>query len=675
MKNKLFTMIIAILAISPFFIGCESDDPIIPEITISDGGVDYFSKAMEFPTSGGSKIIKFSSNVDWRISSKQENASWCKLSQTFGSAGQQEIEVVVDRNENYDDRSVAFVLTAENVTKNILVTQKQNNALDITASRFEVDAKGGTIDVEVKSNVDYRVVIPEHYQSWIKQAPENRSLSTKTFSFEIAENEDYEKREGEIHFKYNDIADTVKICQEGGAILLLSESEINVKGEATTINVSLKSNTEYNVSLSVDWISEMTTRAITNSTKSFKIESNNTNVSRSGKITFTTLDGSQTAELTITQAPIIKAKSLDINFINTSGTIGGDLYIGRNYEFTVNATPNDAATDYEWSVENPNVASIYNKGNSAILSTLDYGKTKVSVKDKISGTSASYEISTAVTNFEFAEFSRNSKYGYPVIQIALDDSHQIRYSCSPNYATKIFSNLKAFKFKEYNSSINTYTIVDKSSIVDIDENGLMTAKKIGSTIIESGNSYGVYKSGSNDGIFVEVVKEINPYGSIGGHEYVDLGLPSGKLWSTMNVGAWSDTEFGSYYLWKDIDHVSTSWGNKWSTPTIAEFDELIKYCSHTWTSKNGVDGYLFTGSNGASMFLPAAGFKIYIEGYGYSDVQSGGSKILCWTNQLASYTWEGQNFAFVLEGNSTSLHTNKNYNITTIVVPIRPISR
>ena len=135
------------------------------------------------------------------------------------------------------------------------------------------------------------------------------------------------------------------------------------------------------------------------------------------------------------------------------------------------------------------------------------------------------------------------------------------------------------------------------------------------------------------------------------------------------------TESGSYYLWKDIDNVSSSWGNKWSTPTISEFDELINYCSHTWTTKNGVNGYLFTGSNGATMFLPAVGFKAYIEGYGYSDVQSGGSTVLCWTNELSSSSWEGQNFAFVLEGNSTSLHTNTNYNITTIAVPIRPISR
>ena len=32
-------------------------------------------------------------------------------------------------------------------------------------------------------------------------------------------------------------------------------------------------------------------------------------------------------------------------------------------------------------------------------------------------------------------------------------------------------------------------------------------------------------------------------------------------------------------------------------------------CSYTWTTQNGVNGELFTASNGESLFLPAAGFR------------------------------------------------------------------
>jgi hypothetical protein len=40
-----------------------------------------------------------------------------------------------------------------------------------------------------------------------------------------------------------------------------------------------------------------------------------------------------------------------------------------------------------------------------------------------------------------------------------------------------------------------------------------------------------------------------------GYQYVDLGLPSGLLWATRNVGATSDTDFGNYYMWKTGDVV------------------------------------------------------------------------------------------------------------------------
>ena len=41
----------------------------------------------------------------------------------------------------------------------------------------------------------------------------------------------------------------------------------------------------------------------------------------------------------------------------------------------------------------------------------------------------------------------------------------------------------------------------------------------------------------------------NPYDPYNGHAYVDLGLPSGTLWATMNVGANSETDTGLYFAW------------------------------------------------------------------------------------------------------------------------------
>ena len=137
------------------------------------------------------------------------------------------------------------------------------------------------------------------------------------------------------------------------------------------------------------------------------------------------------------------------------------------------------------------------------------------------------------------------------------------------------------------------------------------------------------------------------------HEYVDLGLPSGLLWATYSVGAETPEDYGDYFAWgetqpKDYydfstyqycngsyntltkycnnfsygyngftdnlttllpedDAATANWGGDWRMPTKEELQELYNNTTNTWTQQNGVNGVLFTASNGNSLFLPAAG--------------------------------------------------------------------
>lgn len=105
-------------------------------------------------------------------------------------------------------------------------------------------------------------------------------------------------------------------------------------------------------------------------------------------------------------------------------------------------------------------------------------------------------------------------------------------------------------------------------------------------------------------------------GSADDHDYVDLGLPSGTLWATMNVGATSVTAPGSDYFWsvdpvkENIlakyteagetllsadDHATVEWGSNWITPTTEQIQELCDKCYfEPVTSYNGVtiNGYV-----------------------------------------------------------------------------------
>ncbi|MBR5603362.1 MAG: PEGA domain-containing protein [Bacteroidales bacterium] len=125
-----------------------------------------------------------------------------------------------------------------------------------------------------------------------------------------------------------------------------------------------------------------------------------------------------------------------------------------------------------------------------------------------------------------------------------------------------------------------------------------------------------------------------PSGTINGHEYVDLGLPSGLKWATCNVGANFPEEYGDHFAWGETEikdeyteeNCSTYFvgmidisgntkydvalkkcGNIWRIPTAVEIEELVKNCIWIWTKRNGTNGYKVTGPNGKSIFLPAAG--------------------------------------------------------------------
>ena len=121
---------------------------------------------------------------------------------------------------------------------------------------------------------------------------------------------------------------------------------------------------------------------------------------------------------------------------------------------------------------------------------------------------------------------------------------------------------------------------------------------------------------------------------------IDLGLPSGTKWACCNVGASKPEDYGSYFAWGETttkeeyswttyihcdgsydtchdlgtdiagmqyDAATANWKAPWRMPTNEQCQELLEKCTSEWTTQNGVDGRKFTGPNGGTIFLPAAG--------------------------------------------------------------------
>ena len=178
------------------------------------------------------------------------------------------------------------------------------------------------------------------------------------------------------------------------------------------------------------------------------------------------------------------------------------------------------------------------------------------------------------------------------------------------------------------------------------------------------------------------------------HEWVDLGLPSGTLWATCNVGANSPEEYGDYFAWGETqpkttyswstykyckgtsdtmtkyctrssigsvdnkselepsdDAATVNWGADWQMPSLGQLRELYNssYTTTTWTTMNRVYGRkIISNSNGNSIFLPAAGYR------SDTSLYDAGSYGDYWSRSLdTSY-----NLAFFLGFYSSHIYTN-----------------
>jgi hypothetical protein len=217
MKLKSISCLILLMALS-WLVSC-SDDSITPEINVETSAENFFEKSMDFSSDGGQKVLNFTTNVNWTltVSQTQGGSTWCSVSQESGSAGTYSVPIIVTKNDGYDDRNVVIILKAGDLERNVIVNQKQKDAITLTTDRFEVSNSGGNIEIEVKSNIDYTIEIPEQYKSWISQTATTRSLSSKKLNFTIAESSEYDKREGEIIISSGNITESVKVYRKPSA--------------------------------------------------------------------------------------------------------------------------------------------------------------------------------------------------------------------------------------------------------------------------------------------------------------------------------------------------------------------------------------------------------------------------------------------------------------------------
>lgn len=294
----------------------------------------------------------------------------------------------------------------------------------------------------------------------------------------------------------------------------------------------------------------------------------------------------------------------------------------------------------------PNLATIYIDGK-------EMGKTPKSISQILVG---QHEIKLTQDGYaDHVETITVAKGERKQVKATLSNGKEIHFTCNvPNAQLEIDGQRVGFATGNYQLTYGSHSLKataddyrDYTYTINVSESG--------------GRSHNIQMKG------------ISCSGTYNGHDYVDLGLPSGTLWATCNVGANVPEDYGDYFAWGETmpkgiydwrtykyckgrddqltkycnnpsygyngftdnltelqssdDAATANWGSGWCMPTKTQWEELKNNTTVTWTMQNGVKGMKFTAGNGNSLFLPAAGYR-----FG-SDLNSVGLGF-CWSSSL-----------------------------------------
>ena len=192
-------------------------------------------------------------------------------------------------NDGYDKRSGSIVISSGELRETVHIYQegKEKEVLLLSDDLIEVGAGGGTVDVQLQSNVSY-ICKPEAEYTWVSE-PASRAVSTHTLHFEVQPNDTYDMREARFIFidETEAVSDTLTIRQYAVDEILVSSDPIICEAVGGTFSIEVSANISYTVKTDVSWLKQVAGRGLEQSTLYFSVEENTESVMREGNIIVT----------------------------------------------------------------------------------------------------------------------------------------------------------------------------------------------------------------------------------------------------------------------------------------------------------------------------------------------------------------------------------------------------
>ena len=256
----------------------------------------------EFADEGGTFDIEVKANVNYVYDIDEDAAEWLSCT-TTRALSTSYLTFKVAPNEEEDSRMGIITITDGELVEEVTVYQTGTEpTIVISQSEFILSADGGNVSIEVSSNVDVEVEIPD--EEWISENT-TRAYSTHVYNFTVDTNEEYDSRSAEIVF-YNDengLEEIVVIRQMQRDAIVLAMDIYEVEASACKLEFEIEANVEFDVATEGDWITyEPSTRGLATYELRFNIDENTGEDEREGKIIITSGDVCQEIQV-VQEAP------------------------------------------------------------------------------------------------------------------------------------------------------------------------------------------------------------------------------------------------------------------------------------------------------------------------------------------------------------------------------------
>ena len=257
--------------------------------TITQKGADALlvtTNKYEVAQKGGKIEVEVKANIDYQLAISETAKNWITESKSRALTTNKHVFEIALNGET-EKREGEIIFKSGEKVETVKVYQAGGFFILLSQNEYTVSDIGETISIDVKSNVEYGVQMPD--VDWITDEASSRGMSSHTLNYIIAANEEYESRSAKIIFydKNSDLKDTLTIIQAQKDAIVISKKNYDIKADEEYFEVKLSTNVDFKVTMpKVDWINhiEHESRVLKDHTLYFQVKKNESMKARTAQI-------------------------------------------------------------------------------------------------------------------------------------------------------------------------------------------------------------------------------------------------------------------------------------------------------------------------------------------------------------------------------------------------------